>query len=230
MRAALYARVSTSSQSTAAQLDELRAVARQRRWRVVDVGKDVGSGARSDLPERARLLELARRGGIDVLAVWRLDRLGRSVRDLLDAAETLRRERVELVSLRDAVDTTTPAGRLVFTVLAGVAELEREVIRERVLAGLERAKREGKKLGRPRVAIDVARARELLAHHSPRGYYWQPYRGKSIRDVARELGYAESTLRRALAAAAASETPAERPPKSGRKPTARARSSRLAKR
>lgn len=225
MRAALYARVSTSQQSHAAQLDELRAVARQRRWRVVDVARDVGSGARSDLPERARVLDLARRGAIDVVAVWRLDRLGRSVRDLLDAAETLRRARVELVSLREAIDTGTPTGRMVFTVIASVAELERELIGERVRAGLDRAKREGVKLGRPRVAIDVERARELVA--AKRDAYRYRRRRAVLGEVADELGVSRRTLGRALAGADVerAKTPVESAPGSGPKSRARARSS-----
>ncbi|MCC7540485.1 MAG: recombinase family protein [Deltaproteobacteria bacterium] len=188
LRAALYSRVSTRDQDASTQLDELRRVAEQRGWDVVAELCDVGSGARHDLPERTRLLDLAARGRLDIVAVWRLDRLGRSVRDLVSAADTLQRARVELVSLRETIDTGTPAGRMVFHVLASVAELERELIRERVVAGLDRARRRGARLGRPRQTVDVEAARALLAQ------------GLSVRAAGKRLGVSARTLGRALGA------------------------------
>lgn len=185
-RAALLARVSSSTQTADMQLEELRAVAKQRGWNVVMEATDVGSGARADLPERALILDGARRGKIDVLAVWRLDRLGRSLADLIEISATLKRANVELVSLRDAVDTGTPAGQLLFSVLGAIAQFERELIGERVRAGIVSARARGVVVGRPKVSVDVVKAIRLHG------------RGWSFRRVARELGVSARTIERAL--------------------------------
>jgi DNA invertase Pin-like site-specific DNA recombinase len=208
IRAALLARVSSSSQSADLQLDELRAVAKQRGWKVVVEATDVGSGARADLPERARVLDEARRGKVDLIAVWRLDRLGRSLRDLIEISSTLRRCKVELFSLRDAVDTGTPAGQLLFSVLGAIAQFERELIGERVRAGLTAARARGVVFGRPRRAVDVGAARRLLDD------------GHSIRFAARKIGVSARTLDRALVR---HKPVARHPSKRPRKPLARAR-------
>lgn len=197
-RAVLYARVSTTAQDCAAQIEELTRVSVQRGWRTIETVWDVGSGARGDLSGRARVLDMAQRARVDVVAVWRLDRLGRSVRDLVDAAATLERSGVQLVSLHESIDTSSPAGRLMFHVLAAVAELEREVIRDRVVAGLERAKRRGIRIGRPRTHVDVDRAVARLEA------------GASRRAVAAELGVSARTLGRIL------EECGETPPAQGR--------------
>lgn len=207
-RAVLYARVSTGAQSCEAQLEELVRVSVQRGWRVVAALADTGSGARDDLAGRLELLELARRARTDVVAVWRLDRLGRSVRQLIEAAEELERAGVRLVSLHEAIDTSSPAGRLMFHVLAAVAELEREVIRDRVRAGLDAARRRGTRIGRPRTHVDVDGALERLE------------RGASQRAVARELGISARTLARVLAECGETLAPRERDPRAPDAPIA----------
>lgn len=201
LRAVLYARVSTGAQSCEAQLEELARVSVQRGWRVVATIADTGSGARGDLAGRLELLELARRARTDVVAVWRLDRLGRSVRDLVEAAAELEAAGVQLVSLHESIDTSSPAGRLMFHVLAAVAELEREVIRDRVVAGIERARRKGVRIGRPRAPVDVDGALERLEL------------GQSRRAVARALGISARTLGRVLEEKRG-ETPSSSPARS----------------
>lgn len=150
-KAAIYARVSTSrDQDVGMQIRELRQLSRQRNWKVVAEFVDKGiSGAKDSRPELNRLMAEAHRGKFSVVAVWRFDRFARSVSHLLRALETFRSLGVEFLSVSEAIDTTTPAGKMVFTVLGAVAELERSLIGERVRAGLRNARAKGKRLGRP---------------------------------------------------------------------------------
>lgn len=187
-RAALYARVSTSGQSPELQLDELRQVARQRGWTVVGEYVDPGvSGAKEDRPALGALLGAARRGEADVLAVWKLDRLGRSLRHILHLLDELGRLGVQFVSVRDpGIDTTSPQGRLLLSVVGAFAEFERALILERVRAGVARARLSGKQLGRPRRQLDLRAANALLNQ------------GRSVRAVADMLGVPRSTLTRRL--------------------------------
>ncbi len=190
-RAALYARVSTlhRGQDPELQMTELRAVAAQRGWTIAGEYVDVGvSGAKERRAALDRLMADARGGKVDVVAVWRFDRFARSTRHLLEALETFRVLNVGFLSLREAVDTTTPAGKALFTMIAAVAELERDLIRERVRAGVERARQRGKRLGRPpKEPIDVERAAALIAA------------GASKKAVAKALGVPRTSLGRALA-------------------------------
>jgi DNA invertase Pin-like site-specific DNA recombinase len=188
-RVALYARTSTArDQTPAMQLDELRQVARQRGWEVVGEYVDHGvSGGKDRRPELDRLRSDIQRGRIDVVACWRFDRFARSVRHLVSALDEFRARGIDFVSIRDGIDTSTPAGRFTFHVIAAVAELERELIRERTRAGLAAARRRGARVGRPRVQVDLERARALRAED------------KSVREVARALGVGASTIHRALA-------------------------------
>lgn len=185
--AAIYARVSTRDQDHAMQLDELRAMAAARGWQAEEY-VDTGSGSSRDLPERSRMLEAVRRGKVSAVLVWRFDRFARSTQQLVDAMEEFRSRGVEFVSLREGIDTTTPAGRFAFTVFAGIAEFEREIIRERVKAGLDTAKqngtRSGRPIGRPRVHVDVEEAELLLAQ------------GGSWSSVAEKMGVPRTTLKR----------------------------------
>lgn len=188
-RVALYARVSTADQNAALQLDALRSAAEQRGWDVVAEHVDHASGARASRPGLDEIRALARSGRLDLIAVWRLDRLARSVRNFVDLAEELRANRVALVSLREGLDFTTAVGRTFAQLLAVLAELEREVIRERVSAGIAAARRRGKRIGRRPRQIDLDRALELRAQ------------GASVRAVAAELGLPRSVVHRALSAA-----------------------------
>src|SRR5580693_435978 len=148
-RAGLYARVSTDDQQTIPlQVRALREYAARRGWTIALQVKEVGSGA-SQRQQREKLLEAARRREIDVVLVWRLDRWGRSVPDLLSTIQELNHLGVGFVSLTEALDLTTPAGRAMAGLLAVFAEFEREILRERVRAGLAHARQSGKGLGRP---------------------------------------------------------------------------------
>ena len=165
-RTALYARISTSnnSQSPEMQLRELREYSERRGWTVAGEYVDAGiSGAKDRRPELDRLMADAHKRRFDVVTVWKFDRFARSVSHLLRALDTFRVLGIEFVSLSESLDTATPAGRMVFTVLGAVAELERSLIAERVRAGLRNARAKGKRLGRPRVGVDRARVAALRA-------------------------------------------------------------------
>jgi DNA invertase Pin-like site-specific DNA recombinase len=176
-----YARVSTRDQSLDLQLDALARAGCER------VFSDEASGARPDRPGLAQALSHLRGG--DTLVVWKLDRLGRTVRQLVGLVDELRARDVAFRSLTDAIDTSTPAGRFFFHMMGALAEMERDLVRERTSAGLAAARARGRKGGRrPKLsARQVAHARRLL--DDP---------GTSVTDVAASLGVARSTLYRAL--------------------------------
>src|SRR5215472_2202101 len=158
MRASLYARVSTTNngQDPEVQFRELREYCERRGWTVSGEYVDVGiSGTKVKRPELDRLLADGHRRRFDAVVVWKFDRFARSVSHLLRALETFQALGIEFVSLSEQLDTSTPTGKMVFTVLGAVAELERSLIVERVKAGLRNAKAKGRKLGRPRVAVDT---------------------------------------------------------------------------
>jgi DNA invertase Pin-like site-specific DNA recombinase len=185
MRAALYARVSTANgQSPEMQLRELREYVARRGWEAAAEYVDAGyCGARERRPALDRLLADARRRRFDAVVVWRYDRFARSLRQLVNALEEFRALGIDFVSLREGVDTSTPNGRLVFGIFASIAEFERELIRDRVRAGLRNARAKGKRLGRPRAIVDGAKVAALR-----RG-------GASWRAIARRLGVAPGTVR-----------------------------------
>ena len=158
-RAAIYARVSGNGQNPEMQIKELQTYCRSRGWKIAGEYVDRICGASDSRPELNRLMADANRRRFDVVAVWKFDRFARSVSHLLRALETFRSLGVEFLSLSEAVDTTTPAGKMVFTVLGAVAELERSLIGERVKAGLRNARAKGKRLGRP--SLRVLSAREI---------------------------------------------------------------------
>jgi DNA invertase Pin-like site-specific DNA recombinase len=154
MNVALYARVSTKDkgQDPEMQLTELREFAVKRGWQVVGEFVDVGvSGSKDSRPQLDAMMRLAKTRKLDVIAVWKRDRFGRSLRHLVDALAELNAVGCAFVSLRDNLDLTTPAGRMTFHIVAAMAEFERELIRERVKAGLAHARSKGQRLGRPKV-------------------------------------------------------------------------------
>ena len=189
-RAALYARVSTTGhgQDVGLQLEELRQVAQQRGWEIVAEITDKGiSGIKKERPGLDQMLDFARQGKVDLVVVWKLDRLGRSLQHLLAVLDELGSLGVGFVSLRDTgIDTTSPQGRLLLQMLGAFAEFERALIRERVIAGVRRAQAAGVHCGRPRVDLDLRAAKLLLAQ------------GHSQRQVAELLAIPRSTLRRRL--------------------------------
>lgn len=189
LRAGLYARVSTSDQQTLPmQMRALREYAARRGWTVAMQIREVGSGA-IIRQGRERLIEAARRREIDVVLVWRLDRWGRSVTDLLATLQELNHLGVGFVSLTEALDLTTPAGRAMAGLLAIFAEFEREILRERTRAGLVQARRNGKSLGRPVTA--GLRAAEIRKLHRA---------GVAKAEIARRLQIGRTSVRRILAA------------------------------
>jgi len=151
MKSAIYARVSTTEQTCENQLLELRRYIDARGWTTISEYVDVMSGAKDRRPGLDDLVRDARRRKFDAVIVWKLDRLGRSLRHLVLLMEELQQLGIALVSLGERLDLSTPAGRLQAGLLAVVASFERERIRERVVAGLRRARSEGKRLGQPRV-------------------------------------------------------------------------------
>src|ERR1700680_119557 len=157
-RVAIYGRVSTTNhgQDVTMQTGEMRQFTETRGWQFVDSYLDVGiSGSKDRRPQLDRLMADAHKRRFDIVIVWRFDRFARSVSHLLRALETFEALGIAFVSLSEQMDTTTPAGKLIFTVLGAVAELERSLIVERVKAGLRNARAKGKRLGRPRVAVDI---------------------------------------------------------------------------
>ena len=166
MRVAIYARVSTANngQDPTMQTRELREYCELRGWQIASEYVDVGiCGAKDRRPELDRLIADAHRRRFDCVVVWKFDRFARSVSHLLRALETFNALGIAFVSLTEQVDTTTPAGKMVFTVLGAVAELERSLIVERVKAGLRNARAKGKRLGRPRKILDAGRIAALRA-------------------------------------------------------------------
>ena len=187
-RVGLYARVSTFDQHTIPlQIRALREYAARRGWTIAMQVKEVGSGA-AQRELREKLLDAARRREIDVVLVWRLDRWGRSVADLLATLQELDHLGVGFVSLTEALDLTTPAGRAMAALLAVFAEFEREILRERVRAGLAHARQNGTRLGRPQTAaLQTGQVRKL-------------YRaGVSKAEIARRLRIGRTSVRRILA-------------------------------
>ena len=155
-RAALYVRVSTDKQTVENQVRALRQIAERRGWEVVEEYHDAGiSGAkgRDARPGLDRMLKDAQRRRFDVIMAWAIDRLGRSLIDLLGTIQTLEACGVDLYLDQQSIDTTTPAGRLMFQVTGAFAEFERSMIRQRVRAGLARAVQQGKRLGRPKIGL-----------------------------------------------------------------------------
>ena len=186
-RVALYARVSTLlGQSPEMQLVELREYAARRGWHVIGEYVDRASGIKESRPALNRLMTDARRRKFDMIAVWKIDRFGWSLKHLVNALAELEAVGVAFVSLRDNLDLSTPAGRLMFQIIAAMAEFERALIQERVRAGLRNARQRGKRLGRPRVVVDVAQIRSLRAV------------GASWRTISRQLGVGVGTLYKAV--------------------------------
>lgn len=192
MRVALYARVSTVDQTLQPQLDTLRAYARARKLEVVETYTDHGiSGSRDRRPALDELMAKARRRAFDAVAVVKLDRLARSTRHLTALAGELEALGVDLIVTDQGIDTTTPSGRLLFNVLAAIGEFELDLVRERTQAGLEAARKAGKRFGRPPVTDRRRQERIRRLHRA----------GNSLREIARQVGVSASTVRRVIAGA-----------------------------
>jgi len=187
MRIGIYARVSTRDQSCQLQIRDLRAYCAARGFDLVREYVDVGqSGAKDSRPELNKLMDDARKRGFDGVLVWRFDRFARSTKHLLTALEEFRSLGIQFISYQENVDTSTPLGQAIFTIVSAVAQLERELIRERVSAGIRNARANGKRLGRPKNGVDRERILELKA------------KGYSLREIARTLGVGYGTVRERL--------------------------------
>ncbi len=187
VRVALYARVSTDAQDPEVQLSAVRSHAANRGWEIVEEFIDKGfSGAKEKRPALDRLMRAAWDRKFQAVLVWRFDRFARSVKHLMSALEKFRSFRIEIISLQEQFDTSTPIGHAMFTIIGAMAQLERDIIRERVKAGLDRARARGVRLGRPTAGVQsdlVGALRE---------------QGLSLGEIADRLKCSRSTVRRRL--------------------------------
>ncbi len=182
-RVAIYARVSTKDQTTENQLLDLREYCKRREWVIAQEFVDEGvSGAKEIRPQLTGLMNMARKRKVDIVLVWRFDRFARSLKHLINALAEFTSWGIDFVSYGDAIDTTSPQGKLHFHMISAFSEFERELIRDRVNSGLRRARERGIRLGRPNVSWDVDKAREMRA------------RGVSVRSIAKLLGVSKSLV------------------------------------
>ena len=187
-RVAIYARVSTHDQQTLPmQLEAMRAYAERKGWQIALTVEEVGSGAKTR-PRREELLRAARRKEMDIIVVWRLDRWGRSLVDLIATLQELTALRVGFVSLSEALDLTTPSGRAFAGMLAVFAEFERDILRDRVKAGIAQARKEGRPHGRPAKIVGKTQEIRDLARN-----------GLSKSAIAKQLNIGRTSVRRLLA-------------------------------
>jgi len=186
-RVALYARVSTTDQSTDSQLLDLRRYVRERGWNIYREYVDEGiSGTKDSRPALNELMNDAKKRRFDVVLVWRFDRFARSTKHLILALEEFRNLGIDFVSYQENIDTSSPLGAAIFTIISAVAQLERDIIAERVKAGLRRAKENGKKLGRPKAEVPMGEIYRLHSH------------GLSLRKIATQLNISRSTVAKYL--------------------------------
>jgi DNA invertase Pin-like site-specific DNA recombinase len=185
-RAALYMRVSTLDQHPETQLYDLHEMARQRGYQIVEEFTDRISGAKARRPGLDSMMRDARRGRFDVVLVWASDRIARSVKHFLEILDELNRLNVEFISFREQIDTAGPLGRAIVVIIGAVTELERNLIIERVRAGMRRAKLEGRHIGRKPLDLDrAAICRDRC-------------RGQSLRQIARCYRISTATVQRVL--------------------------------
>jgi DNA invertase Pin-like site-specific DNA recombinase len=185
-RAALYSRVSTYDQNPQTQILDLRQMAAQRGYEIVQEYSDKISGTKAKRPGLDQMMIDARRGRFDVLLVWACDRIARSTRHFLEVLDDLSRLEVEFISFRENIDTAGPLGRAIIVIIGAIAELERSLIVERVRAGMRRARLEGQRIGRAPLVLDN------LAIQQDRE------RGQSIREIARGHSVSTATIQRVL--------------------------------
>ena len=187
MRIAIYARVSTKDQSCELQVRDLRAYCAARGFDLVREYVDVGqSGAKDSRPELNKLVDDARKRQFDAIVVWRFDRFARSTKHLLTALEEFRSLGIQFISYQENIDTSSALGQALFTIVSAVAQLERDLIRERVSAGIRNARANGKRFGRPRAKTDLDEIIRLRAA------------GHSFRKIAVKVGIGEATVRERL--------------------------------
>ena len=185
---AIYARVSTDKQKVDMQLNELRDFVKRSGWKVYKEFIDEGyTGSNTKRPAYNEMISESRKRKFDILVVWKLDRLSRSLKDLINTLDELGYLGINFISYDNNLDTTTPTGKLVFQIIGAVAEFEKDIIRERVVAGLENAKQKGTQLGRPKIHDGILdKAKELRKQ------------GLSFRKIEKQLGVGEGTIRKKI--------------------------------
>jgi DNA invertase Pin-like site-specific DNA recombinase len=194
MRTALYARVSTSDkgQDPQMQLRDLREHCQRRGWEIVGEYVDVGvSGSKDSRPELNKLVADAHRRKLDAILVWKLDRFGRSLKHLVNSLAEFESLGIAFISLKESLDLTTPAGRLMFGIISAMAEFERDLIRERVRSGIANRRAKGFRVGRKPISIDPAKLLQLRSQ------------GQTIREIALTLGCSRSLVHKTLSEQAA---------------------------
>ena len=183
---AIYARVSTDKQKVDMQLRELRDFVKRSGWNIFNEYIDQGyTGANTKRPAFTEMINTAKKRRFDILLVWKLDRLSRSLKDLINTLDELGALGIHFISYDNNLDTTTPTGKLVFQIIGAVAEFEKDIIRERVKAGLENARQKGKRLGRPSINNEIFEKARLLRKQ-----------GLSFRKIEKQLKLGEGTIRK----------------------------------
>jgi len=182
-RVAIYARVSTQDQDPQMQLRELRTYAKLRTFTVAHEFIDHVSGATSERPELSKLWQAARARKIDTVLVWKFDRFARSTKQLIDALEEFRHLGVDFISITEQIDTSSPMGKAMFTVISAIAEFERSLISERVRSGIAKARAQGKQHGRPKTSAETIKEIKRLRRQ-----------GKSLNKIAKQLGVSHQTV------------------------------------
>ena len=191
MRVALYARVSTTDQSTESQLLDLRRYVSDRGWTIFKEYVDEGiSGTKDSRPALDELMNDAKKRRFDVVLVWRFDRFARSTKHLILALEEFKNLGIDFISYQENIDTSSPLGQAIFTIISAVAQLERDIISERVKAGLRRARENGKQIGRPRCNLDLETIKQLRE------------KGMTMAAIGKQFNSSAPTIYRALNGAA----------------------------
>ncbi len=185
MKVAIYTRVSTNKQDTDSQIGILREYAERRGWEIFSIYQEKVSGSgKKKRPQFQKMMKEARQRKFDIVLVFRFDRFSRSVKELIDALEEFKALGIDFVSYSENIDTTTPTGRLMFQIFSAFAEFERNIIRERIMAGLEKAKKKGKKLGRRKKKLNV----ELIVKLKQAGW--------GYRRIAKKFKVSHMTIKR----------------------------------
>jgi len=186
-RVAIYVRVSTKEQSVEMQLNDLERYSKERGLNVFKVYQDDGiSGTKDNRPGLSQLMNDTRKRKFDVVLVWRFDRFARSTKHLVDALYEFRNLGIDFISYQENIDTSSPLGEAIFTIISAMSKLERDIIAERVKGGLRKAKASGKRLGRPESEVDTDKVKDYKKQ------------GKSIREIAKEMGIHRSKVERTL--------------------------------
>jgi DNA invertase Pin-like site-specific DNA recombinase len=186
-RVALYVRVSTKDQSVDMQLNDLQRYSKERGFKIFKTYKDNGfSGSQESRPALSELMNDARKRRFDIVLVWRFDRFARSTKHLVNALYEFRNLGIDFISYQENIDTSSPLGEAIFTIISAMAKLERDIIAERVRGGLRRARANGKQLGRPKHTIDTEK---VIEHRK---------QNKSIRQIAGEMNLSRGTVERTL--------------------------------